>query len=54
MSIGRGGRPPLVPTLEWSKQAKTVISRKYDKNNISFGFTFTGDVTSPVPFVRGV
>ena len=31
---GGGGRPLLVPTLEWSKKAKTVISRKYDKNYI--------------------
>ena len=35
----------------WSDQvkAKTVILRNYDKNYISFGFTFTGNVTSPVP-----
>ena len=46
---GRGGRPPLVPTLEWSKKAKTVISRKYAKNYISFRFTFAGDVTNSVP-----
>ena len=31
------------------KKAKIVISRKYDKNYIFFGFTFTGDVTNPVP-----
>ena len=31
------------------KKANTVSSRQYSESYISFGFTFTGDATTPTP-----
>ena len=38
-----------IPGTSGRKNAKSVISRKYCTNYISFGFTFAGNVTDPVP-----
>lgn len=46
---GQNSDPGAGPSVSGGKKARTASLRQYRDSYVSFGFTFTGGATTPIP-----